>query len=368
MQKFRFLLLTALFPFMLSHVVGQPKPLNDDHKYYLLGALSGRIYGFKAGLCPEITEDVHPLRDCYGKAYKVLYPGLDEVDHPYSYSYEIHPFPDPESGVRPFVNFYMIVKKSNTLSRSYVSFSEIGPEKYLRVNKDENGNPIFLTDSIGMEHPCYGYFPYDERYLVHYDPATSRFLVFSGNVYQDKLVYRKEYESFYHLGRPYAHRAALLRCSQYFSPKTKLEYGPETDTSYVFYATNTFIPLDGDLHTIMIRIKKTGIYTFGDNWEMVYYSNSNEIPGNEKRQFYEVKYTRSIEPESYHELFPTYRWMDKDEALNKIKSLYYLFSFNGIPRSFDILYSDDWANAYDPSWFEEFEPEEEPASVPKDTE
>lgn len=362
---------------MLSHVVGQPKPLNDDHKYYLLGALSGRIYGFKAGLCPEITEDVHPLRDCYGKAYKVLYPGLDEGDHPYSYSYEIHPFPFPESGARPFVNFYMIVKKSNTLYRERPSykieerFNEITskPGRFRIYDLDEHGNVIRLTDSAGMEHPCYGYFPYDERYLVHYDPETSRFLVFSGNVYQDKLVrYKGNSESFFLLGRPYAYDAVLLRCSQYFSPKTKLEYGPETDTSYVFYATNTFIPLDGDLHTIMIRIKKTGIYTFGDNWEMVYYSNSNEIPGNEKRQFYEVKYTRSIEPESYHELFPTYRWMDKDEALNTIKSLYYLFSFNGIPRSFDILYSDDWANAYDPSWFEEFEPEEEPASVPKDTE
>lgn len=365
MQRFRFILWVVLFHCLTSQGIAQPKTLDEEHQYFMLESLSARIYGFKAGLCPEITEEVHPLRDCYDKAFKVLYPSLDEEVPPYSYSYEIHPFPDPESGAKPFVNFYMIVKKSNTLIRERPSykieerFNEItGKQGRFRIfDLDEHGNVIHLTDSSGMEHPCYDYFPYDERYLVYFEPETWHFLVFSGNVYQDKLVYRKYYQSFFRLGLPFAHRAALLRCSQYFSPKTKLEYGLETDTSYVFYATNTFIPLDGDLHTIMIRIKKTGIYTFGDSWEIVYYSNSNEIPGNEKRQFYEVKYTRSIEPESYQELFPTYRWMDKDEALNAYKSMGFLIRFNGFPRSFDILYSDDWANAYDPSWFEEFEPE-----------
>lgn len=344
-----------------SMAVCQPDSLDDDHKRQMLESLAIRIYGFKAGLCPDITENINPGTDGL-KGYDILYPELytETFRFRYRYQFEIQPYPHPQTGASPFVNFYMIVKKSNTLYHTYMSFSEIGLEKHLKVNRDEHGNPIMVTDSFDLHHPCYDYFPYDERYLVHYDPETWRLLVFSGNVYQDKLSFRREYESFFRLGSTYAHRAALLRCSQYFTPKTVLEYGPETDTSYVFYATYTQLLPQNPLHKLKIRMHKTNkFFTFGDSWEMIYYSNSRDIPGNEKRQFYEVKYTRSFEPESYHELYPTYRWIDKDEVLEIRSTQNFLFVYDEHPVLMDILYSDDWEKAYDYNIYEEEEEEED---------
>mgnify|MGYP001793473240 FL=1 len=119
--------------------------------------------------------------------------------------------------------------------------------------------------------------------------------------------------------------AVEFRIAQYSTSKTQLNIIRETNDFYEFSASNTIL-IDFP-YKIFVRIPKTDPFQFGSTWEMIYYSNTNKVPGNSDRSFYEVKYTRSIRPKSCEELFPKYRKLTDEEKFDVIRKYSFYTDF-----------------------------------------
>ncbi len=301
--------------------------VSETMKRKIINDLGPQIYYFKGTLCPEIDRNkIWPENKLIGENPKdLLYPGLDTITEDFfRYNFRIEPWPD--NGFHHYINFFLVTKTSNVMTRERMSIYYEGPEKYIRANLDENGKPIMITDSFRSDIPCYKYFPYDERFLVYYDTIKRDFLYFSGNVYQSKLAYKYKYKSDY--DDYMAVKTTLFRMAQYCTPDTRLEYGTDTEEYYEMIAKNTLLPAE----KVIVRIPKTKYeWNFGDTWEIIYYSNLKDIPGNEEQWWYEVKYVRSIKPENYHELFPVYTKLTKEQAGRVLAKFSHFIDFEPYP-------------------------------------
>ncbi|MDI3526778.1 MAG: hypothetical protein PWR03_961 [Tenuifilum sp.] len=313
-----FLILLTCF-LSTKTVVGQPKatdPIPENLKQMIIGYTCSAIDQFKAQLCPQFKDSI--FIDKYGmpiSGFSYLYPGLNSD---FSYNFEIKRWPENS----PYINFFLVIKKNNIMTRVRDSIDEKGKYVY-----DEIGNRILVTDTFAKDIPCYKYFPYDERYVVYYDTIKERLIYFSGNVYQTWLAYLFDAIYFRNM-RAMAVTAVEFRLAQYSTPQTQLKFIRETEDFYEFSASETLLR-DGE---ILVRIPKTDPFQFGSTWEMIYYSNTADVPGNTDRSFYEVKYTRSIRPKSYEELFPKYRKLTKEETREIYPKLRFYTDFAPLPE------------------------------------
>jgi hypothetical protein len=241
------------------------------------------------------------------------------------YNLEIKRWPED----RPYINFFLVIKKNNIMTRERVATDEKG--KYLH---DEKGELIYSIDSFANDIYCYKYFPYDERFVVYFDTTKKALIYFSGNVYQTKLAYRfkaSEFRDMWYM----AVTAVDFRFAQYSTSQTQINFIREINEFYEFSASYTILRKGGILggSRILVRIPKTDPFQFGSTWEMIYYSNTTDVPGNTDQSFYEVKYTRSIRPKSYEELFPRYRKLTKEE-IGEVYRKYSLYTdFAPVPEA-----------------------------------
>jgi hypothetical protein len=305
-------------------VFGQPKatdPIPDTLKQFITYELCNDIDYFKAILCPLFKDSIAYFNwphDLKVPASDLLYPGLNKPYSFFSYNFEIKRWPENS----PYINFFLVIKKNNIMTRVRNSIDEKGKYVY-----DEKGNRVQVTDTFAKEIPCYKYFPYDERYVVYYDTIKKELIYFSGNVYQIPLAYLFDAIYFRNM-HAMAVTAVEFRLAQYSTSQTRLKFIRETEDFYEFSASETLLR-DGE---ILVRIPKTEPYRFGNKWEMIYYSNTADVPGNTDRSFYEVKYTRTIRPESYEELFPKYRKLTKEETKEVFPKLRFYLDFAPLPE------------------------------------
>lgn len=289
----------------LQTIFGQPKvsdPIPDSLKQLIIGYTEGAIDLFKAELCPQFKDSVNWHQRLVKLGDDLLYPDLNPKLGPYfSYNFEVKRWPEDS----PYINFFLVIKKNNIMTRERDSTDEKGRYVY-----DEKEKRIQVTDTFAKEIPCYKYFPYDERFVVYYDTTKKDLIYFSGNVYQTWLAYKYRADKYkYNIGM--AQRATQFRLSQYSTSETQINFIRETDEFYEFSADNTVLiayPVK-----VLVRIHKTDPFQFGSTWEMIYYSNTKDVPGNTDQSFYEVKYTRSIRPKGHEELYPKYRKLTKEE-------------------------------------------------------
>jgi hypothetical protein len=313
------IILTICF-LSVQTVIGQPKatdPIPESLKQMIIGYTCSAIDQFKAQLCPQFKDFI--FIDNYGmpiSGFSYLYPG---VNSDFMYDFDIKRWPED----RPYINFFLITKKNNIMTRVRDVTDEKGRYVY-----NEKGERIIKIDTFAKEIPCYKYFPYDERYVVYFDTTKKELIYFSGNVYQTKLAYTFDAIYFRNM-QAMAVTAVKLRLAQYSTSKTQLKFIRETDEFYEFSASETLLR-DGE---ILVRTPKTNNrFQFGSTWEMIYYSNTTDVPGNTDRSFYEVKYTRSIKPESYEELFPKYRKLTKEEIGEVYRKLRFYTDFAPLPE------------------------------------
>jgi hypothetical protein len=307
-------------------VIGQPKatdPIPDTLKQFITSEIGFAINQFKAELCPLTKDSVPYISGNFiimRNGTELLYPGLNSKYDPfYNYNFEIKRWPEQS----PYINFFLVIKKNNIMTRERYVTDEKGRYVY-----NEKGESIIKIDTFAKEIPCYKYFPYDERYLVYFDTTKKELIYFSGNVYQTWLAYKYDAIDFRNM-HSMAVIAVKLRLVQYSTSKTQFKFIRETDEFYEFSASETLLR-DGE---ILVRIPKTNNrFQFGSTWEMIYYSNTTDVPGNTDRSFYEVKYTRSIKPESYEELFPKYRKLTKEEIGEVYRKLRFYTDFAPLPE------------------------------------
>jgi hypothetical protein len=308
-------------------VIGQPKatdPIPDTLKQFITYEIGSAINQYKAQLCPQFKDSIsyfdwnHNLKQ---PGSHLLYPGLNPKFGPFfNYNFEIKRWPEDS----PYINFFLVIKKNNIMTRERDSTDEKGRDVY-----DEKEKRIQVTDTFAKEIPCYKYFPYDERFVVYYDTTKKDLIYFSGNVYQIWLAYKYNSNEFRNMFSM-AVKATRLRFAQYSTSETRINFIRETDEFYEFSADNTVLiayPVK-----ILVRIPKTDPFQFGSTWEIIYYSNTTDVPGNTDQSFYEVKYTRSIRPKSYEELFPKYRKLTKEETGEVYSKLRFYTDFAPLPK------------------------------------
>lgn len=297
----------------LQTILSQPKatdPISESLKQMIIGYTSSAIDQFKAQLCPQFKDSI--FIDKYGLPISgslYLYP---EVSSDFMYDFEIKRWPED----RPYINFFLITKKNNIMTW----------ERHVTTEKEER---ILKTDTFAKDIPCYKYFPYDEKFVVYFDTTKKALIYFSGNVYQTWLAYKYDAIDFRNM-HSMAIKAVKLRLAQYSTSETQLNFIRETDEFYEFSADNTVLvayPIK-----VLVRIPKTDPFQFGSTWEMIYYSNTIAVPGNTDQSFYEVKYTRSIRPKSYEELFPKYRKLTKEETGEVYRKLRFYTDFAPLPK------------------------------------
>lgn len=307
-------------------VIGQPKatdPIPDSVKQMIIGYTQGAIDQFKVELCPQFNDSVsyfdwnHNLKQ---PGSILLYPGLNPKFGPfYNYNFEIKRWPEDS----PYINFFLVIKKNNIMTRE----RDVTDEKAKYVY-DEKGKRISTIDTFAKDIPCYKYFPYDEKIVVYFDTTKKALIYFSGNVYQTWLAYLFNANYFRNM-QSMAITAVEFRLAQYSTSKTQVNFISETDEFYEFSADNTVFRAG---YKILVRIPKTDPFQFGSTWEMIYYSNTTDVPGNTDQSFYEVKYTRSIRPKSHEELFPKYRKLTKEETGEAYRKLRFYTDFAPLPK------------------------------------
>jgi hypothetical protein len=311
-----YIILAACFLYVQA-VIGQPKATDlipDTLQRYITYEIEGAINQYKVQLCPQFKDSVAYFNSNHNlikPGSTLLYPGLNNKFGPsFSYNFEIKRWPED----RPYINFFLVIKKNNIMTRE-------------RNITDEKGKRISTIDTFAKEIPCYKYFPYDERFVVYYDTLKEVLTYFSGNVYQTSLAYKYDAVDFRNMSFM-AIKATKLRLAQYCTSEPELNIIRETNEFYEFSAYNTVFR---EGNRILVRIPKTDPSHFGSTWELIYYSNTTDVPGNTDQSFYEVKYTRSIRPESYEELFPKYRKLTKEETGEVYRKLRFYTDFAPLP-------------------------------------
>ncbi|ALO13897.1 hypothetical protein L21SP5_00217 [Salinivirga cyanobacteriivorans] len=265
---------------------------------------------FKRRLCPDIPDTVAE-RD-----WTVLYENIDPRE--YDGIFEIEPWP----AKKPYIDYYLVKRKT--------------PYKRYR----------YLRDTLEVQPTCDEHFPYDSLFLVKYDTVNWRGYIVSGNAKLHRL-YLIDTIPYWQIGA--SSKTAIKRTAQY-GVDLPLHFEKEEDDYFWWSAKGSLLSKS----RLLIKVPTyKRMVQYGDTWEMIYYSNSRDIPGNEKGMFYEVKYTRSYQPESVEELFPKYRQLPLEELKQLYASSYMKFvEFERIPHNYKLLYTDDWEKAYE-------EPEEE---------
>lgn len=291
---------------MVSSQVKTTDPIPDSIKQLIIGYTGGAINQFKAQLCPQFNDsisyfDMH--HNLVKPGSRLLYPNISPF---FKYNFEIKRWPEDN----PYINFFIVTKRNNIMTQQI----RVATDKNGNYSRDKKGNLIYAIDTFSLDIPCYKYFPFDTKYLVYFDTIRNEPIYFSGNVNQTYLAFLYKVNKYkYNLGM--AQSAADFRMVQYSTSQTKINFIKETTAFYEFYATHTVLR---DFR-ILIRIPKTDPYHFGNTWEMIYYTNTKDVPGNNDQSYYEVKFVRSIKPMNNEELFPKYRKLYEEEKLEVIR-------------------------------------------------
>lgn len=268
---------------------------------------------FKRELCPNIPDSIAE-RD-----WSILYENIDPKK--YRGMWEIEPWP----AKKPYIDYYLVKRKT--------------PYKRYR----------YLRDTLEVQPTCDEHFPYDSLFLVKYDTVNWRGYIVSGNAKLhrlyliDTIPYRQIEAS---------RITAMKRTAQY-GINVPVHFEKEEAGFYWYSAKGSLLSKS----RLLIKVPTyKRMVQYGDTWEMIYYSNSRDIPGNEKGMFYEVKYTRTYQPESVEELFPKYRQLSLEELNTLLKSSYIHFiDFDRWCYNFKALYTERWKDAYKDIWSPEAE-------------